>query len=206
MAKRYSCRLDTGCAHAEFTGDIAARLRRCLRLGNPAIDGILRRIGKEVLEPGFASGLLVEGLGLTLLVETYRLLGLQSEKDLKGGLPPWRLKRIEERLRTGASSPSLTELSALCGLSGRQLSRAFRQETGYTLSAYIQAMLIQRAKELLAADQMSVSEIAFTLGFAAPSSFATAFRRTAGVSPRDYKSLHKSTVRQSERPPRLVSH
>ena len=46
-----------------------------------------------------------------------------EEGPASGGLAPWRLRLIEERLRELRASPSLSELAALCHLSVRQLTQ-----------------------------------------------------------------------------------
>jgi AraC family transcriptional regulator len=78
-------------------------------------------------------------------------------------------------------------LARLCGLSRRQLVRAFRAETGQTIGGYIQASVIARAKRLLQDTNAPVSEIAAEVGFTNPAAFSTAFRRACGSSPRDYR-------------------
>jgi len=46
---------------------------------------------------------------------------------------------------------------------------------------------IEQAKMLLADQHRSVTEVAMACGFSAPSNFATAFRKTTGLTPRDYR-------------------
>jgi AraC family transcriptional regulator len=160
---------------------------------------ILERLAAEVLAPGFASDLLVEGLGLTLLAETGRRLETRAETlSRTGGLPLWRIKRIEERIRDGDGPVTTGELAQLCGLSRRQLSRAFREETGRTITAFAQELTMDRAKRLLADSSTPIAAIARQVGFATPAAFAYAFRRQTGLSPRDFRATSPTIV-----PPRL---
>src|SRR5258706_11732358 len=118
----------------EFGENLPAVLRDCMQLRSETIKDILYRIYREVNAPGFATELLLEGLGTTLLAETVRLLhNLRRSATRKGGLSPWRIKAIEDRIAADEAIPSLNQLAALCGLSQRQLMRAFREETGRTI-------------------------------------------------------------------------
>jgi AraC family transcriptional regulator len=180
-------------------------LRNCLHLESEAIRQPLFRIARELCEPSFASKLLVEGLGLTILAETVRLFRSEPfRRARKGGLPGWRMKLIEERLRCDDPQPTLVELAELCGLSRRQFTRAFREETGQTVSSYLQDLTIQRAKTLLSQTDEPIHLIAAKVGFACASSFTIAFSRATGSSPRTYRhALHarrRSAVRAAQQP------
>jgi len=176
----------------EFGDSITPVLANCLRLEGDSIRTLLTRIAQEVSTPGFASDLLLEGLSLTLLGETARLLhGLQGTQLRKGGLSPARLRMIEERIRNGDRSTSIAELAALCHLSPRQLIRAFRAETGETIGAFVQRLTMDRAKTLLSTSETPIGVIAAELGFASAAAFSTAFQRSSGQYPRDYRSMRQ---------------
>lgn len=169
--------------------DLAPVLQHCLHLRSNALDELMLRIGRETSEPGFASELMLEGLGLSLFVEAARLLRtLQLERSHKGGLSAWRLRLIEDRVRSNGPQATLTELAKLCGLSRRHLIRAFREQTGQTLGTFVQRWNMQRAKTLLRETDRPVKLIAGELGFASQSSFATAFRRSCGQTPRQFRA------------------
>jgi len=167
-------------------------LRDCLRFKSDAVLQILERIAAEVMQPRFASELFVEGLGITLLGEAGRTLQSRAQSRVrKGGLPLWRLNRIEDRVRTG-EIPSIAELAQLCGLSRRQLNRAFREETGRTVSAYVQAFTIERAKLLLVNSDRPVSALAAEVGFKSAAAFANAFRSATGETPSAFRATRRS--------------
>ncbi len=156
------------------------------------MQAVLTRILREVAQPGFASELLLEGLSLTLLAETARLLHRLRERHFrKGGLSLRRLKAIEERVRQGGRTTSIAELAALCQLSRRHLIRAFRTETGETIGGFVQRLTTERAKSLLGATKKPVSVIATELGFATGAAFSAAFHRATGQAPRDFRSSQR---------------
>lgn len=81
--------------------------------------------------------------------------------------------------------PTLAELAGMLNISTRTLNRYLEREgTSFReLSGRIQHEL---ARERLAAGVMSVTEIAYSLGFADPANFTRSFRDREGMSPRDY--------------------
>ena len=71
------------------------------------------------------------------------------------------------------------------------LYRLFQQEGG--LGAYIRHLRLRRAADMLARNlHMTVTDIAYELGFKSSSDFARAFRRAYGVTPRDFQALSGS--------------
>jgi AraC family transcriptional regulator len=96
------------------------------------------------------------------------------------------LRRIEERLKEVREPPTLSELATLCNLSVRQLTRAFRASRGRSIGDYVEQSRLDQAKCLLATEA-SVKSIAYSLGFASPSSFSFAFRRATGETPREFR-------------------
>ncbi|TCM16588.1 AraC family transcriptional regulator [Novosphingobium sp. PhB165] len=167
---------------------IAEGLPHFLSLKGQSLRGLLARIEREVAAPGFASALLLDGLCLSLLVETARALRGANEGCVrKGGLSARNLRLIEERVRHGETAPSLPELASLCQLSLRQLVRAFHAETGRTVGDYVQHVSLERARQMLRSSMLPVAEIARKVGFSNPSAFSAAFRRACGETPSSYR-------------------
>jgi AraC family transcriptional regulator len=157
------------------------------------------RIYRELREPGFASELMVEELASAISVEIVRRFRLDrlASETRGGGLPPWRMRLLRDRAYADAPAPTLSELADLCGLSVRQLRRAFKAETGHTISKFIETTTVGRARTLLA-DGHSVSEVARKVGFANTSSFSYAFRRATGLRPSEIEGRPKSRRRISK--------
>lgn len=66
--------------------------------------------------------------------------------------------------------------------------RSFQTDTQYTLRAYVQKRMMQKAKEALASSNRQVQEIAFTLGFTDEFYFSRVFKQHCGVSPTEYRN------------------
>ena len=62
-----------------------------------------------------------------------------------------------------------------------------KKETGKSAQEYIQLTTIDRAKELLIEGNMSVSEIAYELGFKYPHHLSRLFKKVVGVAPNEYR-------------------
>jgi AraC family transcriptional regulator len=130
---------------------------------------------------------MVELITGQVVIELARFCGESRTAAAAGGLAAWRLRLIEERLAEVRDAPTLTELAGLCSISVRQLTRGFRESRGCSIGDYIAQSRIDTAKRLLGGDQ-SVKSIARSMGFASPSSFSYAFRRSAGVTPRQFRT------------------
>ncbi len=69
------------------------------------------------------------------------------------------------------------------------ISRRFKQETGMTFREYVQKIRIEKACELLAGSDMTVSEIAKTVGYDDIQFFHSIFKRLLHMTPKEYKKL-----------------
>ncbi|ASW73487.1 AraC family transcriptional regulator [Chryseobacterium piperi] len=79
--------------------------------------------------------------------------------------------------------PSVQFLAGELNITPNYLSDMLRVHTGKTTQQHIQKRLIDKAKELLSTTSMSVSEIAYHLGFEHPQSFHRLFKNRTSISP-----------------------
>lgn len=82
------------------------------------------------------------------------------------------------------SDYSVEQLAADMGLSRAQLYRKVKVLTGRTPVDIIRLNRLNRAKHLLETTDLSISEIAYSVGFTAPSYFTKCFKDEFGVSPK----------------------
>lgn len=79
--------------------------------------------------------------------------------------------------------PTVQSLSAYLNLSPGYLSDMLRSLTGQNAQQHIHNKLIEKAKEKLSVTRLSVSEVAYTLGFEHPQSFSKLFKTKTNLSP-----------------------
>ncbi|EQB01953.1 hypothetical protein L288_17175 [Sphingobium quisquiliarum P25] len=168
-------------------------LDSCLNLRNDIIATSLSRLAREVIDPGFGSSAIVEGLGLLIGGELERHLMGRRRSPRRGGLAPWQLRRIDDYLHAGNWDSSVSELADLCGISPGHAMRAFRQSTGRSIAAHIASLRMEQARLLLIHDMLPVSQVAAILGFASSSAFTAAFRRVTGLTPNDLRQQHRAS-------------
>jgi len=83
--------------------------------------------------------------------------------------------------------PTVQFIARAMHISPRYLSDLLKQETGKTAIELIHIFLIGEAKHLLKAEDRSVSEAAYRLGFENLPYFSRLFKKEVGVSPLQYK-------------------
>jgi two-component system response regulator YesN len=75
------------------------------------------------------------------------------------------------------------------------LSRLFKKETGYSISEYVLQERISLAQELLTQTNISISEIALSVGYSNFSHFTKIFKKHAGLGPMEYRMRHGMCAR-----------
>ena len=101
------------------------------------------------------------------------------------------LRMIETRL---CEPLQLEDLARAARLSTSWLKAKFREQIGISPRAYMNWRKIERAKELLLQEELSVTQVAYALGFSSSSYFAQVFRKFTGVSPSAYGSYQASNA------------
>jgi AraC-like DNA-binding protein len=85
--------------------------------------------------------------------------------------------------------PTVNEVAALLHISPKYLSSLLRMHTGQNTQHYIHGKLIERAKERISTSQLSMSEIAYELGFEHLQSFSRLFKAKTQISPIEFRQL-----------------
>ncbi|WP_294675049.1 AraC family transcriptional regulator [uncultured Fluviicola sp.] len=84
--------------------------------------------------------------------------------------------------------PQAQDIASQLNISPNYLSSLLKSLTGQTTQQHIHSKLIEAAKVKLSTTQLSVSEIAFELGFEHSQSFNRLFKSKTGVTPMEYRS------------------
>jgi AraC family transcriptional regulator len=159
-------------------------------------DSLIQQIGFTLLEESKsespAGRLYADSLIQTL---TLHLLKNYSDaasvrENTSGGLSGYKLKRVQEFINANLEEDlSLGELAEVADLSQFHFARAFRKSTGQTPQQYLMQQRIERAKLLLAKDELPIVEISLRTGFKNQSHFTTLFRKFTKSTPKLWREM-----------------
>lgn len=86
-----------------------------------------------------------------------------------------------------AEGLTVEQLAAIVGMNRNYFSTAFAQRVGVSPSQYLAKARMTKAAEMLKESSASVTEIAYSLGYANPFAFTRAFTRHYGMPPTAYR-------------------
>lgn len=95
--------------------------------------------------------------------------------------------KIQDYLAENHSSVTLDEISRKFSYSKSYISHMFKKESGLTLKAYCNKLKVEDAKRLLFQTNISVTEVAFMVGFNSFSYFINVFKEATGMTPLEYR-------------------
>lgn len=84
---------------------------------------------------------------------------------------------------------SITSLARALGTNDCYLKQAFRSELGLGVAAWARQQRMQRARRELANTDVTITDLALTLGYRHSGHFARVFRCHVGLSPSHYRKL-----------------
>jgi len=141
---------------------------------------------------------LVERLvGTTIMAETARFLLVdppgREQRQYSRFLP--RLQHGDKAIlkvqlwlaKQFAQDVNVASMADLAGLTERTFQRHFIKATGLTPQEYCQNLRINKARELLESQTISVASVAFDVGYQDVNAFRRVFRRITGLSPAEYR-------------------
>ena len=80
-------------------------------------------------------------------------------------------------------------LSQKIGAEYSSLSNLFSSTEGITIEKYFILLKIEKAKELLIYDELTISEIAYKLGYSSSQHLAGQFKKVPGLTPSHFKNI-----------------
>lgn len=169
----------------ELVTTLGTRNPQIEQLANLAFDELQREdssTGSNLYADSLANLLAVQ------LLREYSSRTLPAAKNYSNGLPARKLRQVLDLINSDlAEDLSLAVLSQTVGISEYHFLRLFKLSTGLTPHQYVMRQRLERARELLQNNVISVTEIAYSLGFATPAHFAHHFRRQMGVTPSELR-------------------
>lgn len=149
----------------------------------------LRRETEGAQRRATGSALRVGAACLDLLVLVARQLESETAAPANGGsVQAFRVEEAREFIAKHLETPlSLGQIAAQLDISPEHLARVWKSETGTTLFETIRRARIERAKSLLIASDLNISQIARECGFSSLALFSRNFKTATGVSPARYR-------------------
>lgn len=135
----------------------------------------------------------------------YRIYGKLVAERNATYLPPEaknKLERARDHLLQNLSHPelSVSELSAIAGVSEVYLRRLFHEGYGCSPGRYLINARLRCATELMGESDMTLEQIALQCGFASLSYFCRVFKEEYGLSPGEYRKALPSDLQNGETP------
>ncbi len=116
-----------------------------------------------------------------------------GEKDLSRAAQDYIEAHSAERF-------SLQEMAGALFVNGSYLLRVFKRSMGMTPLSYHHRIRCQKAKDLLAQTDRTISEIGEAVGFVSSSHFSHIFRKTEGCTPSEYRAQNKPAGQEKTAP------
>ncbi|MGG1552046.1 response regulator [Paenibacillus ferrarius] len=188
----------------QLTEAVCASSPEARKLEALSLEFALQQTARKQLEAGSDPGL------MTARIE--RLHESGSLKDLR----EWLAEAIERFLETlaewqnkyGRSSVAdairymeehyasrqltLADVAGQAHLSPAYFSHLFKKETGRSFVTFLIEMRMEKAKQLLTATSLNVTEVAGVVGYDLPNYFAKLFKQYSGLTPKEYRKQHQS--------------
>ncbi|MDU4962559.1 MAG: AraC family transcriptional regulator [Sporomusaceae bacterium] len=122
------------------------------------------------------------------------------------------IKKALDYLDARYNEPTgLADVAVYLNISKCYLCSLFKRETGRSLSQYLNEIRIEKSKELLHEEDLSILEIALAVGFSNQNYYSVMFKRLTSYTPQSYRSQmaknlqKRRTLRKSEPPQRVCA-
>jgi AraC family transcriptional regulator len=165
-----------------------------LRFSDRRIERLCVLIADECARNEELSRPYVDSLTSALCIAVGRSVREDTEGH-RGGLAAWQLRCISEYLDSHlAEDISLDRLASIAGLSRSHFCRAFRHSMGVSPYQWLLRARIDRSKDMLMDETISLPVLAGTLGFADQAHFTRTFKRFVEESPRAWQRARRNGI------------
>lgn len=144
------------------------------------------KLGEVVLKDDLDESNL-ELLGDSLSSNGFELLSDKKSK-IVNQLKSEIIKMIHYDDDLGSSEKISNRLSNNLGIDYSYLSKLFSDVEGLTIERYVILQKVERIKELLVYNELSISEIAYKMNYSSSQHLSRQFKSTTGLTPSEFKS------------------
>jgi AraC-like DNA-binding protein len=161
-----------------------------------ARDAGVERLARSVLEADEIRGSLCQiYLDCITTAIVARLLTLAKKPATRKttGLVPWRLKRATDYIEARLAQPlRLADIASATGLTRMHFAEQFRAATGLRPHEYVLRRRIEHAQQMLVSKDVSLIDVALSVGFQSQAHFTNIFKRLVGQPPRAWRQMQRS--------------
>ncbi|MEM8787459.1 MAG: helix-turn-helix domain-containing protein [Pseudomonadota bacterium] len=105
------------------------------------------------------------------------------------------VRRAQLYIESNFAHPlTLDTLAGVAGLSKRTFMRRFAKILGHTPLSYVQAVRIDKAKDILAQASGSIQNVAYDVGYGDHSAFSRRFHEQTGMTPQDFRRKYRAAA------------
>jgi AraC family L-rhamnose operon regulatory protein RhaS len=152
----------------------------------PRVGERLRELHDEITRPRLGYVSRVNGILAGLIVDVARRHAHPSDVPVH---VPLGISRSLEQMRSDpARAWSVGELASRAGMKPTAFGAWVSKATGLPPMKYLLSLRIDRARQMLAAGDASMTEIAFAAGFSSSQHFSNLFRKQTGFTPTEYRA------------------
>ena len=146
-------------------------------------------IDKSIMAENFAMLIKEEGESLNsdAIMQLCQIVekDTQSDKHFVNQI----LKFVEKNYSDGNLSIAMIENAV--GISGKIISRKFKETTGERLIDYINKYRVDKSKEILKSNNINIDIVANEVGFSSLRTFMRVFKQFEGITPGQYRAAQK---------------
>ncbi len=99
----------------------------------------------------------------------------------------------------GTSEKISSRLSTNLGVDYSYLSKLFSEVEGITIERYVILQKVEKIKELLVYNELTISEIAYKMNYSSSQHFSRQFKSTTGFTPSEFKSSSRQRRRSLDK-------
>ncbi|WP_018622688.1 response regulator transcription factor [Spirosoma luteum] len=120
-------------------------------------------------------------------------LGNQADNALDESLEAQFLHKLRSAIEGQLDNPHLSigDVCQLIGMGRTSLYLKMAALTGMSINKYVRSLRLSRARELLLASTLNISEVAYAVGFEDPKYFSRVFSKEFGITPGNFRLLNR---------------
>ena len=175
-----------------------SRIRRCAKRYDLSVDALIDSFEKNLLPPISDTALLhtlIAPLCHMFVLLNKRLLPLQNSRSSDTGTLSSVLGHAVVFLeRSYTQSIHTADVAHACHCSPSFISHIFKKNMGCSVSDYVNRLRLRDVKRLLADTGLSIQQISDVTGYSTPNYMSEVFRAQTGMTPREYRRIHRLTT------------